>query len=483
MAQLRSFSLIGDSNIRRHLSSNNTSGRPLMVEAQFIPCGRLSTLAASLSSVRPESDACVVACITNFITGAVTSSSTSASLCVEHILSGFLGRVFEFATSRNTVQVFICPPMYRTNPLWYRDGLSDIMIKFSSMFAKPDRPANIRMMPGFQTPQLEADGVHLNPYSGSQYILYLFNTPQDIINDSDRTVDVRLTRAIEHSGSVESRLVLLEQDHARLNQKFEHHCAVNAELLDYDENVRNEVFLMVQGLPPIGKVDPKEWQVKARTAVDKVFSDMGFDNSIRSKYVQNSTGKGKDARTLYKVRVSSAEVSRTIRDKFGSYFAGGVDARPPSLAGLSVRNCVTPATLGRIAIMQLLGKRYKESNPGSKFQMVAFESRPLLKLTPPPDVSDRRVQTYNFIEAVTKLPTTFSQAEVDGLVKRISPRLHKDLRSLFIVLSEDMLKTRTSKRSADQSVVSGSESSTPGASAGRRKRPSPGTSSGPASKK
>ena len=377
--------------------------------------------------------------------------------------------------------------MYRTVPQWYREGIAEVLIKFSSLYsAVTDKPANLFLLPSFASPKLEADGVHLDPYSGLQYVLHLFDSAQAAVLRKALPVEDKVAQLVDESFGVESRLSSLEQDHARLNSRFERQVAHDAELLDIDENIRNESFFMIQGLPRLTRLDPKEWNARARADVDRVLREMGFEHTCQ--FVQNSTGKGKDSKTLYKAKVKSAEVSREIRDRFGRYFAGGNDSRPESLRQITIRNCVTPATLGRVAILQLLGKRYRESNPGSRVQVIAYESRPLLKLTPPPGASDKRVQSFTFIEAVTKLPTNFSQDEIDGLLKRISSRLHSNLRSLFIVLNEDMVKKfRKPKKSAD-SPPSGSES-TPGrsgdsSSSGRRRKRGPQTpGTGPSSKK
>ena len=254
---------------------------------------------------------------------------------------------------------------------------------------------------------------------------------------------------------------------------------------------------MIQGLPRLPKMDPKAWQDRALKDSNQVFTSLGFEPV--GKYVQNMTGRSNDARVLYKVRISSAEVSRAIRDKFASFFSGGNDARPESLKTISIRNCVTQATLGRVAILQLFGRRYKAANVGAKYQVIAYEPRPILKLIPAPGSSDRRVLTFNFIEAVSKLPANFSQSEIDELLSRISRGLHGSLQSLFVVVSDDMLRSkeksttkssnlRAKKSKPVRSPGSGSESSTSFKTPdGSRKRghssSGSGSRSGPSAKK
>ena len=77
MSQDRVFSILGDSNVQRHMNPMNCRDRPLMTGAQVIPCGRLSLLSAALGSIRPESNLCIMSCITNFITSSPASDSVS----------------------------------------------------------------------------------------------------------------------------------------------------------------------------------------------------------------------------------------------------------------------------------------------------------------------------------------------------------------------------------------------------------------------
>ena len=487
MAQLQRFALVGDSNLRRHMSPTNISGRPIYSDAQVLSCGKLSLLSSTLESVRADADVCVIACITNFITNSVTPVS-SVSLRLDAVLPSFFDKVFSFCRSRRDLPVFVCPPMYRTTPVWYREGLSEVMLKFSSTLrGKANIPSNLCLLSSFAKPQLEVDGVHLNPYSGLQNIVYLFEAPQEAFSRSFLAPELKVGQLSEDHRALEDRVAVLEQDNVRLSRKFDLETAVRAEFDDFQENIANEPFFMIQGLAALTKLDPKEWQVRAQADVNRVLSEMGFTEKV--DYVQNLTGHGKNARVLYKCRVKTAESSRDIRNKFSSFFKGGQDTRPPSLSSLSVRNCVTQATLGRIAIMQLLAKRYKESNPGSRVQVINYEPRPLLKITPPSGVSDRRVQTFNFIDAVTKLPTAFAPDEIDGLLKRISNRLHPRLKELFVVLSPDMVPRvkNVSRKKKDgptsTPVASGSDTSPFRTPDGGRKRGSSTPTSGPASKK
>lgn len=82
---------------------------------------------------------------------------------------------------------------------------------------------------------------------------------------------------------------------------------------------------------------------------------------------------------------------------------------------------------------------------GSRVKVISYESRPMIKITPGPSSKDRRVQSYNYIKAVKVLPTNFSSAEVAPIIRRINPKLVGQIKSTFIVLSDDDYKPWVSK--------------------------------------
>ena len=94
MAQARASSItgvtiLGDSNVVRNMTPFNCRDRPLMKEAQCLPCGRFELLAECLRKVRSESNVVILSCITNFLTGS-ESAQGSISQRIEGILIEFL---------------------------------------------------------------------------------------------------------------------------------------------------------------------------------------------------------------------------------------------------------------------------------------------------------------------------------------------------------------------------------------------------------
>ena len=150
------FAIVGDSNVKRHMSTINCRDRPLMSGAQIVPCGRLVTLSESIKSVRAKVNVVILSCVTNFITGA-KNVSTTAALHVEPILTECLQVLSDACAERPDVQFLLCPPMYRSTPVWYRDAMPEILRKFSE--ALKSRPATLHLMPSFPTPAYEPDGM------------------------------------------------------------------------------------------------------------------------------------------------------------------------------------------------------------------------------------------------------------------------------------------------------------------------------------
>lgn len=115
MAQTRVFSLVGDSNVKRHMSPINRRDRPAMEDAQVIPCSKLSMFQQCLRSVRESSDVCIVSCVSNFLSDTDSSSSSMAQR-LDPIYKEFFTKLVEACHANSNRTYFVCPPMFRTFP-------------------------------------------------------------------------------------------------------------------------------------------------------------------------------------------------------------------------------------------------------------------------------------------------------------------------------------------------------------------------------
>ena len=218
MSQARVFSLLGDSNVHRNMGTLTSRDRPLIASAQVIPCGRLDLLAEALRKIRAESNVVILSCVTNFFTSSEAGSS-SASLRVEPVLKEFIANVDAIAATQEERLFLIGPPMYRSHPEWYRDGLPEVLKKFSDVMVS--RSKNIRLLPSFATPAFESDGVHLTPFSGLEFILHLFDSANAQVDALASSPEEVLTQNCEVSRVLEDRMMAIEQDHRRLNRVME----------------------------------------------------------------------------------------------------------------------------------------------------------------------------------------------------------------------------------------------------------------------
>ena len=444
MAQARVFSLIGDSNVRNHVNKNSCRANPSLKSAQVMSCGNISVLVPTLEKVRQTSTVCIIACVTNFLCDA--DGPVSIQNRIGPILQDFRAALAAACEAHTDRWYVLSPPMYRSYPVWYREGLPEILALFSQAFSTSgDRPQNLLLLPSFPTPEYDADGVHLTAYSGLEYIMHLFDHAEDVISSAALPVEEVTHKTCESTRVLEDRVMVLEQDHRRLSRVVEHKTAVDSELADFRANERTEDFFVIAGLPRIADdLTGKDWQDQAVKDVKAVLVIlMGRDMPI--VFVRNGTFRHEGAEVTYNVQMASVADSSAVRTKFGSFFLGGRKEKPAALASISIKNFVTPETRIRISLLKLIAQKYRDSNPRAKVQVIGYQPRPVIKITPAPSSADRRVRAYNFVEAVKVLPCNFSSAELEPIVRRINTRLLGQVRSIFVILSDDQFRKHLSK--------------------------------------
>ena len=435
-AQVLSFCLLADSLIRPHVNKTNCRANPMLKNAQVLSCDSMEIFAESLRQVKSSYNVCIVACLSQFLSSA--EGPPIVSHRVDPVLQDIRSVLLEICFDNPNRNYMISPPMYRSHPVWYREGLPEILTRFSQTLSA-DRPPNLHLLSSFATPDFCSDGISLTAYSGLEFVLHLFDVSQDLISCLDSPVDQVCSKAVEGSRVLEDRVMALEQDHRRLNSVVEKKTASDHELADFRTNESYEDWFVITGLSPIKGLVGKPWQEKAVSDVQAVLVIlMGKEYDI--VFVKNSTSRAKDAEVSYNVQLSDVISSRQIRKKFGSFFFGGKNTRPDSLAHINIKMMTTPETQIRISVLKLIASRYRASNPGSRVQVISYDPRPLIKITPAANATDRRAMTFNYVEAVRKLPCNFTPEEVAPIIRRIRPELVGQVRSVFVVLSDDQFR-------------------------------------------
>ena len=103
MSSHRLFSIIGDANVRRNMTTLNVASRVTMKSAQIIDCVQMSTLDAALQEVRVESEVLIIASITEFLLGSGDTGTLAST--VDPILTSFSGAIHRFCAARQAMQV------------------------------------------------------------------------------------------------------------------------------------------------------------------------------------------------------------------------------------------------------------------------------------------------------------------------------------------------------------------------------------------
>ena len=451
-SDITGITILGDSNVVRNMTPFNCRDRPLMKGAQCLPCGRFELLAECLRKISNESNVVIISCVTNFLTGSGNVQG-SISQRVEGILIELVRLVNGAACEKPDLLFLISPPMYRMFPIWYRDGLPEVLKKFSETMVQ--KVKNVHLLPSFATPSFEADGVHLTAYSGLEFVVFLFDSSVNLVETISSQPEEVLLKNCESSRVLEDRMMALEQDHHRLNSVVEFKTAEDAELAEMHENIMFEDCFMISGLPRLPKLSPKEWQDRARADVAGVLKVVFPNRTFKIVFVKNASGPNLEKPARYQVKMDSVASSKEIRDKFGSFFKGGKKAVPNAIKDVSIRNRLTHESRVRLMIMRVLADHYLESNPGAKVHLIKYDSRPIMKLVPPEGAKDPRIQTLNYIEAVKSLPVLFSDEELEPILREIKPKWHGRVRSLFIVISDDMIKKKFRQRNRGAAGSSG----------------------------
>lgn len=288
------------------------------------------------------------------------------------------------------------------------------------------------------------DGAFLTPVSGLHYVLNIFDQAAAVLDLLPATLEVQHGHVTESVRCHDDRIAYLEGSHGHLVKRVDSKAAVAAEFEDWVMNKSEEDWFTVQGLKRLQVDGEREWQLAARRQVNDlikmVLKANRADLEYSILYVGNPLRYRKTGQTVYNVQMSSVYESRRIREMYSGFFRHGRPLQLPSaLKGVSLRNKVTLATRVRKSILQQLGANYKASNPGATINVMGYGPRPRISIRPPRGSSgtSERPRTFNFVEAVTNLPSNLSDENLAKIFSILGHHHPGELRSIFVVLSDD----------------------------------------------
>ena len=435
------YSIVGDSNIRRNMTSMNIASRQTMSSCQVLDCPGLQELEGVLASIRDSSTVCVFSAISELLVHCEDRGSVQSS--VEHVMTSLSAKLSILCKARSALNVMLAPPMYRTAPVWYRNHLAELADVFSKTFSR-DKPPNLFLLPSFINQNLLDDGFSLNPVTGLHHLLHLFDESEKILHQSRFSVEEQFLTVSETGRSNRDRIVMLEHDHFSLASQVRHKFAADAEFNDWVLNRAEESWLTISGLPRLsGSLSRSDWQQAVKPQVRACLLEVVkfFKVNIRFEvlFVTNPIKNPNTRLRILNVRLSSVDASKAIRDAFSGFFRNGSNGphRPTNLRGIDIRNKVTFETRIRTAILRQLGQNYHDSTPGSSFKVRGFEPRPSLLIIPPSNASDSRVRSMYFMEAIGMLPTNLSDDNLIAIHRVIGGGFLGRLSSLFVIISDE----------------------------------------------
>lgn len=304
-----------------------------------------------------------------------------------------------------------------------------------------DRPANLFLIPSPVRQELAPDGINLTPVAGLHYVIHLFDRSIELINQISPAQ--QQSSIIEAVRSHDDRISYLENKHLFLNHRVNLKTAEDAEFDDWIRNRNDEDWFTITGLQRLSsQLDNSGWQVEAKRQVRGVLRQVLELNKVNLTYdilvVVNPIRWRTTGPTVYNVRLNSVEASKRIRELFSGFFRRANPVKiPGNLKGVKLHNKITLNTKIRVAIMRQLGEHYVESNPCGFYKVRRYEPRPLLVLNPPPGSATARIRTLIFTDAVSTLPTHFTDEDLTQIFMSVGSSNRDRLRALFVVLSDD----------------------------------------------
>ena len=372
------------------------------------------------------------------------------------------------------MQVFVAPPLYRKQPLWYNKNLALVATRFSSALTSTD-PGNLHLLPSFLSQDLLPDGAFLSPVSGLHYMLHIFDQTQIILESLGSSAESQISRVSEAVRVHDDRLAYLENKNDDVKKRVSHKIATDSEFNDWQTNRSEEDWLTIMGFRRLsGDLSHRDWQVAIQKLVTEFLRAIVKAHratvDFKVLYVQNPVQGRTTGMSVLNVQLDSVNASRRIRDMYSGFFRHNKPiSLPASFKGVSVRNKVTLATRVRISILQQLGSNYKETNPGSQVNVIGYTPRPRL-VTTPARGSSGRPRTYNFIDAVTTLPPVLSDNSLARVFQIVGSHYPGELRDLFVILDDDdrercQALVRNQQRGPHQSAAAASASVGPSGAA------------------
>lgn len=317
--------------------------------------------------------------------------------------------------------------------------------------------SNMHLLPPFQRPELDRDGVHLTAASGKLFIEHLFNAADELIHRQSLPADVKSRHAdlevmgIAHQAAVTTnRLDALEE-----MCSFRH-----ARFLEEQDGRRNEDSERRLVLTGVKRVlgHGAELQTALKNAATSVFQKAVPTFGARLTFVRQVQVRGD--KCLWLVDFANRAEAVEIRRSFGQFMKREKGNAPPEVRSVFCSASQTFSTRIRVMILREISARHGERNPGLKVYTNPFTSRPVLHIHP----DNRPMEVLTFVDSVLRFGHLLSKDFISKMSTFARTNLSGRLKESFIVLSDELPK-RTAAQGEGQQEAAGSNSVNMGSAA------------------
>ena len=105
------FTIIGDSNVRRNMTSLNVASRTSMKTAQVLDCANLASLDSCFQEVKAETEVLIVAAVTEFLLSGGNCGTILST--IDPVLATFASKIINFCAFRPHLKVEVLFGTYR----------------------------------------------------------------------------------------------------------------------------------------------------------------------------------------------------------------------------------------------------------------------------------------------------------------------------------------------------------------------------------
>jgi hypothetical protein len=462
--------LIGSSNVYRHfdraIASGLFSGRGL----QLVRCTKKAVFDSQLASLTSAS-LVISSVLENFIAdGCSGVPDDEVLLFGRQQITAHVESVLSFVSRVPDVNVIICPPMFRTKPVWFASYLPDFHLFLTSEVARIGSSRVGVCKPFVVVPSfLEDDGVHLLPAAGDRFMAHLdaelqsmlveaMDVPAEVSPATGPSADDRLAKILDVVSSSAVKLDSIEALGASVTSLTRSTSAFEAfarrrfrddnfifarlkEEADAELNKSREDRVVITGLPPPPSstqthLDKKKYYIEvinrlivlACTSVETV-------PKVNDVYINLRKDRGQP---LVEVRLDTVSGAQLFRRE-GVRLA---KAEHSEFVNLFFANSVSQATRVRIEILKALSKKLSTDTETAFVQ--GFVSRPVLQYRVKEGAQssiDDAGRSYTFVDAMAKFGHKLTSDDLALSYSRAGSTFIGAMSQYFIVL-EDRLATR-----------------------------------------